>query len=131
MMSKDSSLPSIESNFFLRRITFEDGRLTIAIGDDEAIHGTVVFDYVRTFLFFKESDFFGELAKYEHVKLIAGKERTVGVYRITNGPIMDRVLQGRLDQEQPQYFWVSSPDECLEVVAFDEPRLDTPNRIES
>lgn len=124
MMSEGSSLPSIESSFFLQRITFEDGRLTIAVGDDEAIHGTIVFEHVRTFMFFKESDFFGELAKYEHVKLIGGKERTVGVYRITKGPITESVLQGRLDQERPQYFWVSSPDECLEVVAFDEPRLN-------
>lgn len=123
-MSNDSFLPRIESSFFLQRLTFENGRLSIAIGDDETLYRTIVFEYVRTFLFFKESDFFGELAKYEHVKLIGGNERTVGVYRITKGPIVDRVLQGRLDQEHPQYFWVSSPDECLEVVAFNEPYLD-------
>jgi hypothetical protein len=123
-MSKDSFLPRIESGFFLQRATFADGRLTIAVGDHESIHGTIVFEHVRTFLFFKESDFFGELGKYEHIKIIDGKERTVGVYRITKGAIIERVLHGRLDQERPQYFWVSSPDECLEVVAFDEPRLD-------
>lgn len=120
----EGSPPRIESSFFLQCVTFVDGRLTVAVGHDQAIHGTIVFEHVRTFLLFKESDFFGELAKYEHVKLIGGKERTVGVYRITRAPIMESVLQGRLDQERPQYFWVSSPDECLEVVAFDEPRLN-------
>lgn len=120
----EGSPPRLESGFFMQRLTFEDGRLTVAVGDDQGIHGTIVFEHVRTFLFFKESDFFGELAKYEHVKLIGGKERTVGVYRITKRPITEGVLQGRLYQERPQYFWVSSPDECLEVVAFDEPRLD-------
>lgn len=125
-MSEDS-LPTIQGSFLLQSITFKDGRLSIAVGDDEVTSGTVVFDYVRTFLLFKESDFFGDLAKYEHFKLIAGNERTVGVYRITNGPILDSVLQGRLDHERPRYFWVSTADECLEVVAFEDPRLDAPS----
>ena len=112
----------VESEFFLRRIIFEDGRLSVVIGNDRVVHGAVVFEYVRTFLFFREIDFFSELGKYEHIKLISGNERTVGVYRIVKEPIIKSVLRGRLDQENPRYFWVSSPDECLEVVAFDEPR---------
>lgn len=123
-MSNDLQPRCIDSNFFLQSLNFESGTLTISVGSDEIVHGTIIFDYVRTFLLFKESDFFAELAKYEHVKLIAGKDRMVGVYQITSGAIMDRVLLDRLDHEQPQYFWVSTPDECLEVVGFDRPRLN-------
>lgn len=126
-MSQGTPLPHIQSSFFLRRLDFASGTLAVDIGDDHAVHGTVVFDHVRSFLFFKEGDFFREIAKYEHTKLIAGDEPTVGVYRVTSRPVLDLVLGGRLDSEHPEFFWVSTPDECLEVVAFSDPTLEIPN----
>ena len=123
MVNEKSSVPHIQSSFFMRQVTFGDGRLIITVGDSNLIHTQITFDYVRTFLFFKESDFFTELGMYEHEKIIGGNEAAGGVYRILKKPIIASLLQGRLDQERPSYFWLSTPDECLEIVAFSEPEL--------
>lgn len=111
------------SGFFLRRFSFTDGTLTVVVGSDSEDHAEITFEHVRTFAFLKESDFFEEFARYDHVQLIRGNERTVGVYRLTNGAVLERLLNHRLDGEHPLYFWVSTPDECLEVVGFSEPQL--------
>jgi hypothetical protein len=93
------------------------------VGSGAEDHAEITFEYVRTFLFLKESDFFSEFAKYDHLQLIRGNERTVGVYRLLKGSILEGVLNHRLDEEFPQCFWVSTPDQCLEIVGFSEPQL--------
>jgi hypothetical protein len=113
----------VEWSFFIRELNFEKGKLTITVGSDDEPNGAIVFEHVRSFLFFKESDFFGELSKYEHVQLIRAKDRTAGVYRLNKFSILEDVLRNRLDEEHPQYFWFSTPDECLEIVGFSEPKL--------
>jgi hypothetical protein len=95
----------------------------ITVGSDDKPSGTIVFEHVRSFFFFKESDFYNELSKYEHVQLIRTTDRTLGVYRLNKFSILESVLRGRLDEEHPQYFWFSTPDECLEIVGFSEPKL--------
>jgi len=84
-------------------------------------HAEIVFSHVRAFAFLKESDFFTEFERYDHVRLVHGNERSLGVYRLTKGSILEQLLDHRLDPESPKYFWVSTPDECLEVVGFSEP----------
>jgi hypothetical protein len=108
--------------FFFRRMQFtDDGVLTVVVGDGKEDHVEITFQYVRTFAFLKEIDFVQEFRRYEHVKLVHGGERYLGVYRITRGSILERVLDHRLDGESPMYFWVATPDECMEVVGFGEP----------
>ena len=61
-----------ETRFFFECLRFKGGRLEIDIKGRERDLGTIVFEYVRVFFFFKESDFFAELAKYDHEQIISG-----------------------------------------------------------
>lgn len=111
------------ASFFFRKLSFGDGVLTVFVGNDVEDHAEITFEYVRTFFFLKESDFYNEFRQYRRIQLISGNERTLGVYRLTQGAILEKVLSGRLDAEEPQYFFVSTPDECLEVAGFSEPTI--------
>jgi hypothetical protein len=122
----DLALPQVlDSPFFLQSLIFKDGRLSVYVGDgfETATDAVITFDHVRTFLVFREGDFFRDLASYQHIQLIRGKEPSVGVFRIVKNPLLEHVLRGRLESENPGYFWVSTADECVEVVSFSEPVL--------
>ncbi len=120
-MNESGATPKIES-FYLKQMSFESGVLRLDLGSETTPHATVIFDFVRTFIFLRESDFYGEFAKYEHERLIAGPDRTSGVFRITKSSILDRLTAG-LEMDRPNYYWVSTPDECLEVASFGEPKV--------
>ncbi|UGX89719.1 hypothetical protein G6321_00001110 (plasmid) [Bradyrhizobium barranii subsp. barranii] len=117
------------SHFFFRQVTFRDGVATVSIGDDDQTHMTIIFENVRTLIVFKEGDFFEALSKYEHERIIPGPERTLGVFRIVRFPILQKVLEGRLDEERPTYYWVSTPDECIEIAGFSAPHVVPSNNI--
>ncbi len=94
------------------------------IGDGTNVYGKIVFDYVRSFAFFKESDFWQEHEKYEFQKIIEiENERTLGVFQILKNSILVDVIKDRFDAEEPIYYWLSTPDECLEIVCFGTPTI--------
>ena len=82
---------------------------------------SLTFNYVRSFLFFKESDFYDEVARGKRAKLIEADDG--GVYRLADSSILQSVLRDRLSEEIPSYYWVITPDECLEVVGFEDPQV--------
>jgi hypothetical protein len=108
---------------FLKRVKFEDAQAELFVGNDTGDAATIKFRFVRTLMVFKESDFFAEIARYQHEKIIDGGERTLGVFRISKSAILQDVLGGRLDKEQPMHFWLSTPDECVEIVGFEPPTI--------
>lgn len=109
-------------NFYINRVEFDaDRNLTVTIECDGVPRGTVTFQSIRNFLFFKDTDYYPEIMAYRHEVVIAGPYRDGGVFRILSGAILDRVTQGRFDSEEPTCFWVFTPDECLEVLCFDDP----------
>ena len=110
-------------SFLFRSLKFGDGVLIVAVGDAEQDIAEISFNYVRSFAFLKESDFFKEFQQYDLVPLVGTSERTLGVFSLRKGAVLERVLCGRLDAENPQYFWVSTPDECLEIVGFEGPQM--------
>lgn len=110
------------NNFYINRVEFDAERnLTVTIESDGAPRGTITFQSIRNFLFFKDTDYYPEIMAYQHEVAIAGPHRNGGVYRLLSGAILDRVVHGRFDDEEPKCFWVFTPDECLEVLCFDDP----------
>jgi hypothetical protein len=108
--------------FYIQGVEFDAERnLTVTIESDGVAKGAITFQSIRNFLFFKETDYYPEIAAYSRAVAIAGPPRDGGVYRILSGAILDRVAQGRFDHEEPKCFWVFTPDECLEVLCFDDP----------
>lgn len=118
-----SHLTEVRSDFALKSSTFSAGILTVEFGGKGVIDGAVVFDYVRSFFLFKESDFHKEMAECEIEPLIVATDRSLGIFRVTRNSLTSDLLKGRLEHEGPSVFWVSSPDECLEIVSFEEPEL--------
>jgi hypothetical protein len=84
---------------------------------------TIGCNFVRSLLFFKESDFYEAISKYQHELIIAGGERTVGVFRVSRGSMIETLSAERLLAETPQFFLLSTPDECVEILSFEEPTL--------
>lgn len=119
----DDACRTINSPFFMKSVSFTDGILEFVFGSQSSKDGKIVFDHVRSFLFFKEGDFYTDLSRYEVAALFVGSEPSVGVFRVERHPILESVLKGRLDVERPSFFWVSTPDECLEIISFSDPRL--------
>jgi hypothetical protein len=121
---------SLAKSFF-HKSEFREGKLSVTFGNDGQAYGTVVFDYVRAFLFFKEGDFFRELEKHEREEIeLQGAYPYVKVFKILRCPILKPVVADRLDEEQPRYFLFWTPDECFEVVAFAGPEIIMHNPIE-
>lgn len=121
-MSGDA-IKAIDSIFLMKSVSFVDGALEFTYGSHSSPDGRIIFDHVRSFIFFKEGDFYPDLKRYETTAIFVGSEPSVGVFRIERNPLLQSVLKGRLDAERPMYFWVSTPDECLEIVSFSDPQL--------
>lgn len=109
------------SSSFVERVSFRAGVLEFEVTDGSVTLGTVRFEFVRSFVFLKESDFWREFERYEKVQLFETYEGAPRVSRIEQGALLEGVLGGRLDDEKPSIFQLWTPDECFEVVAFAEP----------
>jgi len=106
---------------FVERVTFSAGLLELDLTDGRTAIGKLRFDFVRSFAFLKESDFWREMAGYETTELFAAEAAAPLVSRINKGAVLERVLGGRLNEEDPSFYLVWTADECFEVVSFSEP----------
>lgn len=113
---------TLDSPFFLRSLHSDGGELVVTVGHNDD-HAVITFNFVRMFLVFKESDFWRELAKHEHQTLIRGDARSVGVFRILRRPLLAPLVGDRFDEEKPSYSWLSTPDHCIEIIAFESPKI--------
>ena len=115
-----------QGGFYFLGAHFEPGCLIVTLGDclpEERPRCTITFAFVRTVLFLKDTDFREDFARYEIRKIIDGGERTLGVFEITANAVSAAVLNGRLNDEQPSTYWLSTPDECFEIVSFEAPSV--------
>ena|SRR5579872_1180333 len=115
----------IESNFLLTSLRFDGETLSISLGSGSGREdGNISFGYVRSFLVFKEGDFWREIAKYRLEPVLSVyAERTLGVFRVISSSLLESIAGDRFLEEAPTYYWVSTPDECLEVVCFEAPTI--------
>lgn len=108
-------------DFYFGDASFTSGRLSIEITDGRVRMGTLRFDFVRSFLFVKESDFWPEFEKNETQRLLGDGGLAPHVFRVLRGGLLQSTLAGRMDEEEPSFFLLWTPDECFEVVAFAAP----------
>ena len=113
----------VKVTFYFRKLEFNDGVLKVIVGNDVEDQAEISFEFVRIFAFLKESDFHSDFREYQRLQLIRVDESMLGVYRLTQGALLERILNTRIDAENPQYYFVSTPDECLEVVGFSDPKI--------
>jgi hypothetical protein len=91
------------------------------MSDGRAIVGTLQFEFVRSFLFVKESDFWVDIEKIEKA-LVFQDALAPRVHRVTRRALGEAIMAGRFHEEEPTTFFVWTPDECFEVVCFAEPK---------
>jgi hypothetical protein len=108
-------------SLFLSNFAFDGEKCSITLGNLSGELEEIQFSFVRTYLFFKESDFYPEIGRYEKSVLSRLDGSPSSVFQILKNPIIENVLQGRFREENPMYFGIWTPDECLEIVASERP----------
>ena len=108
---------------YLSKFHFDGEKCEIVLSGNNGCREVLIFGFVRSFVFFKESDFFKEIGQYDQVRLMRNDNLPSSVFRIVKNPIVGKLLNGRLDEEAPMHFGVWTPDECFEVVSFEEPEI--------
>jgi hypothetical protein len=111
---------------FIDTLRFDIAALCIFLERDSTSFVTVRFDTPRAFRVFSESDEFVYLANYNGITIEewapgchVSKSQVAGYLMryIANTP------QGRLDDPIYSYL-VATPQECVEVISFEDPRLE-------
>lgn len=106
---------------FMKSFNFCAGTCKVLM-HGEGVSTSVTFNYVRATMFYKESDFFNEIGLYEKESILDSDGNMCPyVFRIVRNSLLEGVQGGRLKHEDPLYFCVWTPDECLEVCAFEYP----------
>ncbi len=108
---------------YLSSFHFDGEKCEIVLSGNDGSREVVTFGFVRSFVFFKESDFFEEIGQYDQVRLMRNGNLPSSAFRIVKNSMTDKLLAGRLDEEAPMHFGVWTPDECFEVVSFEEPAI--------
>lgn len=111
-----------EGFFFFQECWFDGEVLKFSFGDSSERY-QIEFRFVRAFLTYKESDGYDKVKKYETRLVFGDSKSQTGVYKIMKGSILESTLGARLSAEKPAYYWVSTPDECFEVITFQEPSI--------
>lgn len=115
-------IPKIQSKFYINNIYSDSNDLHINIGVEDSQCTKIVFEYVRSFIFFKESDLCSDLACAKLEPVISSEDG--GVFRVLEKPILAPVFKSYLEDEEPNYYLVITPDECIEVISFSPPRIE-------
>ncbi len=110
--------------FYLSSLAFTDGVLTLHMSDGRQPLGALTFGYVRSFVFVKESDFWAAFEAAEKSLVQGMPSDAPRVRRIGRGALAQSFLTRELVDEDPMIFFVWTPDECFEVVGFEDPRWE-------
>ena len=109
--------------FFIRRHCYENGAVTLWLGGDtDALK--VYFRYVRAVFHYKESDLYERIHDYGGDTIFDGGEPSIGVFRLSRRSILLSLSPTRLIDEEPSVYWVSTADECVEILGFEDPKID-------
>lgn len=111
---------------YLNSFHFDGEKCAVLLSNKDGRSELVTFGFVRSFVFFKESDFYKEIGQYDRVRLMRADNLPSTAFRIIKNPMADKLLAGRLDNEAPMHFGVWTPDECFEIVSFEEPAITVP-----
>jgi hypothetical protein len=106
----------------MRRHCYENGAVTVWLGGDtDAVK--IRFRYVRAALHYKESELYERIHDYGGDTIFDGGEPSIGVFRLSRGVLLS-LSPTRLIDEEPSVYWVSTADECPEILGFEDPSID-------
>lgn len=108
---------------YLDSLTFSRGRLVVNLGNQNGRKEVVQFDFVRSFLLFKEGDFFPELQTQEKRRIKREDELSSYLYEVLSGALGASTSNDWYEDDKPQRYVLWTPDECIEVGAYEEPTL--------
>jgi hypothetical protein len=113
-----------DGNFYISSLNFSNGRLEIAIGN-ERIEGRFIFNFVQSYLLYKESNFWEKISTYKFLQqyFFVRDEPSLGIFEISENSIIQNMRVERFLEDKARFYWVSTPDECLEIVTFDPPEF--------
>lgn len=108
---------------YVDSLRFDGERWSILLTSADGEVETIVFEFVRSMMFYKESDFSEEISNYEQRRIIHVDGRISSVFEILNRPILDKCTSNKFGEESPRHFGVWTADECFEFICFEEPML--------
>lgn len=108
--------------FFISDLNLSDGSLSIKISSNSKVEN-IVFASHEAFQFFHESDYHPIQEEYKMSAIGSIHEGDCGLFQIEKSPFYDLFQRsnGRYLDEMPSCFLVSTADERLEVITFDQP----------
>lgn len=109
-----------KSLFYIDSVEFYPGRLNVIMNSGVIIR----FEYVRSFLVYKDSDMYEEFQKYRSSRIFSPEGERVGVFEIEEGSVLTRVIPSVVSSEGAKCYWIVTADECVEVLAFDKPTVE-------
>lgn len=115
----------MESMFF-QHFAFDGESIRLTIASNDGLSKLLIIKYVRSFLFFKESDFHIQISKYRKSAMVHNAP-DASVFRIEEGAILSHLQPSSLDEEGVMHFGIWTPDECFEVACFEEPLITSTN----
>ncbi len=109
--------------FFIVSVNLADGRLSVEISSKFSATSRIEFSSQEAFQFFHESDFHPIFGSYALSPLTPVYEGDCAVFRVMQSPFYDlfRQSNGRYLEAMPSCFLISTADERVEVITFDEP----------
>lgn len=109
---------------YLKSFVFSDGKCAITLSNSHGEVEKIEFNFVRSFLFYKESDFFEEISRYEKERVVPDSGKASNVFKINKNQMSELVFGDRLSEDFPMFFGVWTPDECFEIVGFEHPTIE-------
>lgn len=117
-----SNTPDL-AQFFILGVSFTGGCLSIEISSKASLIQRIEFGSQEAFQVFHESDFHPIFDRYDLSPFTPVYEGDCAIFRIEQSPFYDlfRESNGRYLQVMPNCFLISTADERVEVITFDEP----------
>lgn len=110
--------------FFIESISFREGLLTLDLSDGTTPAGTIQFHSPRAFRFFSESDSYDYLSAYEGEVLFESEGS--GLYRSRTSGYLQEYLRDTPEHRRDEVsisVLVQTPQECVEVITFEDPSI--------
>jgi len=111
--------------FFIVGVSFAEGSLSVAIDGKASTTKSIEFSSQEAFQCFRESDFHPIAPQYGLEAFTERHQGDCGIFRVVHSPFYDFFVKanGRHLEVMPSCYLISTPDERVEVISFDEPLL--------
>ncbi|OFX00121.1 MAG: hypothetical protein A3D94_03670 [Alphaproteobacteria bacterium RIFCSPHIGHO2_12_FULL_66_14] len=110
---------------YLEHIVFDGRVCAIELANREGERATIKFNSVRNIVFYKETDFYPDIAAQTTLPFLCRDGWETQVKRVVADGVLENLVKGRYDAEEPLIFRVWTPDECFEILCFEEPEYST------